>query len=110
MYSVDTTVKGVFLLSSHIYSPSKILYISLSDIDIPPIYRMRSWTDDDDELVRSIARYGVILPVTLRRSGSKYELLSGKRRFYASRRAGFKKIPAIIVDLTSPEGELMAFT
>lgn len=93
-----------------LYSPCKILCISLSDIDIPPAFRRRKWTDEDDELVRSIARYGVLQPVSLRRSGAKYQLISGTRRFYASRRAGLSKIPAIIYDIDSPESELMAFT
>lgn len=93
-----------------LYSPSKILYISLSDINMPPAYRRRKWTEDDDELARSIARYGVLLPVTLRKSNGKYELISGTRRFYACRRAGLRKIPSIIVDISSPEGELLAFT
>ena len=97
-------------MSSKLYSPAKILYISLSDIDMPSAYRRRSWTEEDDELARSIARYGVLLPVTLRRKNGRYELISGKRRFYACRRAGLHKIPAIIVDVTSPEGELLAFT
>ena len=97
-------------MSQQLYSPAKILYISLSDINMPSAYRKRSWTEEDDELVRSIARYGVLLPVTLRRNGNKYELISGKRRFYACRRAGMSKIPAIILDVTSPEGELMALT
>ena len=93
-----------------LYSPSKILYISLSDINMPSAYRKKKWTEDDDELMRSIARYGVLLPILLRQNGSKYDLVSGTRRFYACRRAGFHKIPSIIVDLTTYEGELMSFT
>jgi len=98
------------LSQQQLYCPSKILYISLSDINLPPAYRRRQWTSDDDELARSIARYGVLLPVTLRRGDNKYDLISGTRRFYASRRAGLRSIPAVIVDLSSPEGELMALT
>ena len=93
-----------------LFSPSKIMYISLSDINLPSAYRRRKWTEEDDELARSIARYGVLLPVTIRCSGSKYDIISGTRRFYAARRAGLHRLPAIIVDLDSYEGELMAFT
>lgn len=93
-----------------VYTPSKIIYISLSDINMPPASRRRKWTEEDNELVRSILRYGVLQPVTLRQTSSRYELISGTRRFYACRRAGFHKIPAIILDIDSCEGELLAFT
>lgn len=98
-------------MSQHmLYSHSRIRYIPLADIDVPPIYRRRKWTSEDDELVRSIARYGVLLPISLRYGNEKFELISGTRRFYASRRAGLHKIPAVIFDIDSPEGELIAFT
>ena len=97
-------------MSHQLYSPAKILYISLSDIDLPSAYRRRTWTEEDDELVRSIARYGVLLPVILRRKSNKFEMVSGTRRFYAFRRAGLHNIPAVILDITSHEGELMALT
>ena len=97
-------------MAQQLYSPAKILYISLSDIDMPPAYRRRTWTEEDDELVRSIARYGVLLPVILRKNGGKFEMISGTRRFYACRRAGMSSIPAVILDITSPEGELIALT
>ena len=93
-----------------LYTPAKVIYISLSDINMPPASRRRKWTPEDDELVRSILRYGVLLPVTVRRSGARYDLISGTRRFYACRRAGFHKIPALVIDVNSCEGELLAFT
>lgn len=93
-----------------LFSPCRILCISLSDISLPSAVRKRKWTEEDDELARSIARYGVLQPVSLRRDGSKYQLISGTRRFYACRRAGLKTIPAIIFDIDSVESELMAFT
>ncbi len=93
-----------------LYTPSKIIYISLADINMLPASRRRKWTEEDNELVRSILRYGVLQPVTVRQTASRYELISGTRRFYACRRAGFHKIPAIILDVDSCEGELLAFT
>lgn len=97
------------MYQNNLYSPNKIMYISLSDIAAPPVYRCK-WTEEDNELTRSIARYGVLLPISLRRTSSKFELVSGTRRFYASRRAGLHKIPALIIDVDTPEGELIAFT
>lgn len=49
------------------------------------------------ELSESIKLHGVIQPITVRElSKGKYQLISGERRFRASKLAGLKKIPAYI--------------
>ncbi len=49
-----------------------------------------------EELADSIRTLGVIQPVTLRRDGENYVLISGERRWRASRLAGAETIPAYI--------------
>lgn len=50
-----------------------------------------------DELAGSIRELGIIQPITVRAlPDDKFELISGERRWRASRRAGLKKIPAYI--------------
>jgi len=49
-----------------------------------------------EELAESIAKIGVISPVTLRKQGDKYQIIAGERRFRASKKAGLEKIPAYI--------------
>lgn len=56
-------------------------------------------TESLKELADSIKEVGVIQPVLLRKSISGYELLAGERRLRASKLAGKKDIPAIIVDV-----------
>lgn len=51
-----------------------------------------------DELAASIRQYGVIQPVTVRKTDSGYELIAGERRCRASLRAGLETVPAIIAD------------
>lgn len=52
-----------------------------------------------DVLIRSVERYGVINPITVRQSAdNEYELISGERRFRAAYSAGLKDIPCIILD------------
>ncbi len=52
-----------------------------------------------DVLIRSVERYGVINPITVRQSGeNEFELISGERRFRAAYSAGLKDIPCIILD------------
>lgn len=49
------------------------------------------------ELSKSIIELGVIQPITVRKLGyDKFQLISGERRFRASKLAGLKEIPAYI--------------
>lgn len=52
-----------------------------------------------DELAQSIKINGIVQPILVRRSGSKYQLIAGERRWRASQRAGLQKIPAIIKEI-----------
>jgi len=48
------------------------------------------------ELSDSIKEQGIINPITVRPSGGKYIIVAGERRFLAAKKAGLKKIPAVI--------------
>jgi len=56
-----------------------------------------------DELMRSIQEKGVIQPITVRRFGQGYQLISGERRVRAARQAGLVQIPAYIIRIRSDE-------
>ena len=49
-----------------------------------------------EELVDSIKTLGLIQPITVRRIGDKYQIISGERRFRACKAAGMDMIPAYI--------------
>jgi len=50
-----------------------------------------------EELAKSIKTLGIIQPITVRKLGDKkYQIISGERRFRASKLAGLEKIPAYI--------------
>ena len=49
-----------------------------------------------EELSSSIAKHGVIMPIIVNKSGDKYMIIAGERRFRASKLAGLKKVPVII--------------
>ncbi len=52
---------------------------------------------DLKELSESIRNLGVIQPITVRRTGHEsYQIISGERRYKASKRAGLNEIPAYI--------------
>jgi len=53
--------------------------------------------EDLEELITSIKTFGVVQPITVRRLSSKeYQLISGERRWRASKDAGLDDIPAYI--------------
>jgi len=55
--------------------------------------------DDLKDLSQSIKENGVIQPITIRQiKPNQYQLVTGERRWRASRMIGLKKIPAIIKD------------
>ncbi len=75
-----------------------IIEIGLDLIDVNP-YQPRTYFDEEAlvELANSIKELGVIQPITVRKlDGNKFQLVSGERRFRASKLIGNKKIPAYI--------------
>ena len=72
--------------------------ILLEEIQVNP-FQPRIHFDKDalEELSESIKVQGIIQPITVRRLGdNEYQLISGERRFQASKMAGFTRIPAYI--------------
>ena len=62
------------------------------------------------ELAASIEQLGVIQPITLRKiSDNKYQIISGERRFRASKMAGLQSIPAYVKEVSDNAAiEMMA--
>lgn len=48
------------------------------------------------ELADSISKHGVIMPIIVNKSGDRYMIIAGERRFRASKIAGLTKVPVII--------------
>ena len=74
-----------------------IIEIELEDIEVNP-YQPRTYFDEESlrELAGSIKELGVIQPITVRKIGEIFQLVSGERRFRASKLIGNKSIPAYI--------------
>jgi len=51
-----------------------------------------------EELSQSIAKHGVFTPILVKEALKGYELVAGERRLRATKLAGLKEIPAIVVD------------
>jgi ParB family transcriptional regulator, chromosome partitioning protein len=77
---------------------SGINEIPIDEIEVNP-FQPRTHFDQDAllELAESIKVHGIIQPITVRRlAANQYQLISGERRFQASKLADLKTIPAYI--------------
>lgn len=85
-------------VSSTPKNPANFREINIEEIETNP-YQPRDYFDEEalKELSESIKTQGIIQPITVRKLSEKeYQLISGERRFQASKIAGLKKIPAYI--------------
>ncbi len=75
-----------------------IIHLDLTSIETNPFQPRTSFNEENlKELAISIKELGVIQPITVRKIGfNKYQLVSGERRFKASKYIGLKTIPAYI--------------
>ncbi len=75
-----------------------IVELDLDQIEVNPFQPRSSFNEEQlEELASSIRELGVIQPITVRKvDRNNFQLVSGERRFRASKIAGLKSIPAYI--------------
>jgi len=85
-------------------APQSETVVNELDIDLirpnPQQPRTRFTEAALDELAQSIAANGVVQPIVVRRQGERYEIVAGERRWRAAQRAGLRRIPAAIKDVS----------
>lgn len=82
----------------------EVFDVSISKIKPNP-YQPRKTFDQKalEELSESIKENGLFQPILLRETLVGYEIISGERRYRASKLAGLKTVPAIIYDYTDQQ-------
>lgn len=92
-----------FLIDQNIeeisYDEAQICKLAISEIRPNP-FQPRKYFDEGalSELAASIEEQGVFQPILVRKTVVGYEIISGERRYRASKLAGLEEIPAIIED------------
>ena len=77
------------------------LEIGLEQIESNPEQPRARFSDEAlEELAQSIRSNGVIQPIVVRRKGEKYQIVAGERRWRAAQRAGLRKIPAFVREVS----------
>jgi len=90
--------------ASHENGPAKNTELLIDEIS-PNRFQPRKYFDDDklEELVTSIRDNGVLQPIVVQKVETGYKLVVGERRWRASKKAGLKKIPAVIREVTEAQ-------
>lgn len=100
--------------TNELIEKSSVYYIPCDSIR-PNAMRSRCDFNEDKliNLAYSIKRYGVIEPITVRKTDENdsyaYELIAGERRLRASKLAGLTSIPCIILDVEQELAAEMSF-
>lgn len=83
--------------------------INISDIQPNPTQPRADFDEEAlEELADSIRQLGLIQPITVKRAGEKYIIISGERRWRASQKAGLTVVPAYIREVDDTTLHAMA--
>jgi ParB family transcriptional regulator, chromosome partitioning protein len=75
--------------------------LRLDQIDPNPLQPRRTFRAERlQELAQSIQSNGIIQPIVVRASGSRYQLVAGERRWRAAQIAGLDVIPAVVEQIS----------
>ena len=87
----------------------KILYLPAAQIRPNPGQPRKIFDPAGlQELAASIAEYGIVQPLTVRRRDGFYELVAGERRLRAARMAGLREVPCILLSVDEAQSGLVA--
>jgi len=90
-------------------SEEAALSIPIDSIDPNPLQPRRMFLSERlSELAQSIRANGIIQPLVVRRSGARYQLVAGERRWRAAKLAGNQSVPVVIREI--PDERLLEIT
>lgn len=95
---VGSVLEDIQQGNSDVHSDAKF-EVNVNEVKPNP-YQPRKVFDDDKikELADSIKQHGVFTPILVKKAVKGYELITGERRLRASKLAGLKTIPAILME------------
>ena len=86
-----------------------ITYLPAWSIEPCPMQARKSFDDDSlRELSESIRSYGILNPLTVRERNGRYELIAGERRLRATKLAGLREVPCIIIEVSMEDAGLIS--
>nr|WP_300169878.1 ParB/RepB/Spo0J family partition protein [uncultured Flavonifractor sp.] len=92
-----------------LFESNRVQFLPISTISPNPGQPRKYFAQDGlEELAASIKEHGVLQPLSVRRTSTGYELVSGERRLRASKLAGLTEVPCIVVNVDGQESSLLA--
>lgn len=107
---IETTEVGdLHLRSDPPIELGRVVDIHITEISPNPSQPRRYFsTEELTGLAKSISQNGIVQPLTVRRGGEGFELISGERRLRAAKLAGLRSAPCIVIDADSVRSAVLA--
>lgn len=87
----------------------RVVFVPASAILPNPAQPRKVFREDAlTDLAESIRQHGILQPLSVRRVGSRYELVAGEHRLRAAQMAGLTEIPCIVMRMDDKESGLAA--
>ena len=87
----------------------RVLYLPVSGIRPNPNQPRRHFDEAAlRELAESIRQYGILQPLTVRRTLTGYELIAGERRLRAAKIAGLRSVPCLLARAEEESSSVLA--
>lgn len=92
------------LLSSQLMNKNAVVELDINKIEPNKEQPRKNFNEQSlNELAESISNYGLIQPIVVKKTEDYYMIITGERRWRASRIAGLKTVPCIIKEYSSQE-------
>ena len=89
--------------------PGQVLHLPVSAVRRNPQQPRRAFDQEAlQSLADSIRRYGILQPLTVRRTESGWELVAGERRLRAAKLAGLREVPCLPVAADDEKSGMLA--
>jgi len=96
--------KGLEALLGESFNEGEILFCDLESLKPNPFQPRKSIDEKAiEELALSIKEKGILQPLLVRPKDGGYEIIVGERRWRAAQRAGLKKVPVIVKEVSDRE-------
>ncbi len=88
---------------------NRVILLEAENIQPNPVQPRTVFGENEiRSLAESIAANGLLQPITVRKKGDGYELVSGERRLRAMKYANIREIPCIVIDTTDRQAAVLA--
>ncbi len=87
----------------------RVIFLPVRSIQPNPAQPRQVFSQADlNELADSISRYGILQPISVRRTGNTYEIIAGERRLRAAKLAGLEEVPCLLMNMDECQSAVAA--